>query len=467
MTANRTNASDASYHSRHARRTLQRAERILENIPDGARVLDVGCNNGITSQFLLDSGKVSHVTGIELLASTVDEPLKEHPDFRLIEGNIVDLELDENYDVVIYGAVHHHILNFNGLAAAIATMQKLVRHCDGRLFFETGQAGEGGRWGWQRAARRFFRTDEEHFCYLLRSIEHDISAFSIIGKFWIHGIRRSYLRIDMKERGKGVITVAADPELPGDAEGPFARSFGSRDQQILPATDAAVAGSPTRFWKSNESGKFFKQHRHHPIAAAVEHSIGEHIHHAWAVTSAACDRRTATLEFPLLGDAVPLAEYAKTGKRRRALAQQVRAVHRDATTTALNLNDGAVMRTGNSVIDVCDLNINNLMVTESGDTVTLNVVDFEQQGVAYGWRNRMHFARTLWLLRESRFKAMTEYFFGVVSGVVRMLAAQTLPFEERIRRRQPSLVSLLVADVRTLSGRVLGRILAAAGIKDG
>ena len=109
-------ASDSTYHSRHSKRTLARAERIASHIAAPGRLLDVGCNNGITSAYMLDAGKAREVTGIELHAETVERALREHEAFTLLEGNVVELDLGGQYDHVIYGAVHHHILNLFGLS---------------------------------------------------------------------------------------------------------------------------------------------------------------------------------------------------------------------------------------------------------------------------------------------------------------------------------------------------------------
>ena len=89
MKIEQASASDANYHWRHSIRTLRRSECIVDNMPSPGRVLDVGCNNGITSQFLLNSGMATRVTGVELHASTVDESLMSHPNFDLLDGNIV------------------------------------------------------------------------------------------------------------------------------------------------------------------------------------------------------------------------------------------------------------------------------------------------------------------------------------------------------------------------------------------
>ena len=146
----------------------------------------------------------------------------------------------------MYGAVHHHILNLYGLSAAVATLQKLVSHCDKHLFFETGQIGEGGRWEWQREMRGYFRTDEEHFFYMLRSIEHLIEGFEVVGSFWIHGVRRHYLRIDVRANTDKVLLDNAP--WPVDIDGPFVNSHGSKNQVFERAADALKIESSSMFW---------------------------------------------------------------------------------------------------------------------------------------------------------------------------------------------------------------------------
>ena len=124
MPVDKSTASDPTYHSRHARRTLARAACIAEHIDEPGKLLDVGCNNGITSRYMLDTGKALQVTGIELHESTVERDLIGRDEFELLEGNVVELPLERNYDHIIYGAVHHHILNLFGLSPAIQTLNR-------------------------------------------------------------------------------------------------------------------------------------------------------------------------------------------------------------------------------------------------------------------------------------------------------------------------------------------------------
>ena len=461
-----TTASDSTYHARHSSRSLRRARRIADNIETQSTVIDVGCNNGITSQYLLDTGKASHVTGVELHAETVDDALRENARFELIEGNVAELQLDRQYDVCVYGAVHHHILNFYGLTAAIETLQKLATHTDRSLFFETGQIAEGGRWGWQRAIRRYFRTDEEHFFYLLRSIEHLVDDFSVIGKFWIHAARRSYLRIDLKPpdtRGDGRVTAFVR-EIGDTTEGPLGRSRGSKDQSLLPA--AETTASPTWFWTGGDS-TFVKQYRHHPAAAQVEYDIGRSINADWAVTATGTTDDPGTLVFPFIdheGDVRNAGALDASMKTR--LAAELLAIVRDARAVRPGLAAGALLPApaSASLIDLCDLNPNNVLLQKNGDSVRLRVVDFEQQGVHYAYRNRLHLSKMLRILKQRRLRAATEWLLGAGTGLLHLLRYQFRSQDERIRHRQPSIASVVVAETRSAGGRLLQWLLSLLGV---
>ncbi len=468
MPVDKGTASDSTYHARHARRTLARAECIAEHIGEPGSLLDVGCNNGITSRFLLDQGKARHVTGIELKATTVEPDLIEREDFRLIEGNVVDLELDQNYDHIIYGAVHHHILNLFGLSPAIRTLQKLLSHCDKHLFFETGQLGEGGRWEWQGPMRRDFRTDEEHFFYILRSIEHLISGFEVIGSFWIHGIRRHYLRIDVRQDDAETV----DGELiawPQGARGPYARSRGQLDQTIFETEKPEETDSPAHFWIADggDTPLFIKKHAHIPIAAEAEWSLGRQVGEDWAVAPVAYVEDNDTLAFPYLRDAAPIDTFRSApSAHRRQLAAQVAEIFRDAAELRVTFPSRVLLSSADNarLTDVVDLNPNNLLVEDHDGKDVVRVVDFEIHGLHTAARNRVNLARVLWLLRQRQAYALVQFIIGwagVAGGLIRY---QFTPFRQRVVDRQPSLGSLLVSDFRTIAGKVLRAVLRPFGL---
>ncbi len=467
----KNSASDSTYHARHLGRSLKRARRIAANIDAGSTLLDVGCNNGITSQFMLEEGVADTVTGIELHATTVENSLLENPRFNLIEGDIAKLELSDNYDVCIYGAVHHHILNFNGLGIAVQTLQKLAMHTNRILFFETGQISEGGRWDWQHAIRRYFRTDEEHFYYLFSSIEHLVESYSVIGKFWIHGIRRTFFRIDLKPRSERVIPVipAKVNGAPTDTDTRLIRGFGSRDQRLVSADDPAEKDSPCMFWIRDDSAtskSFVKQHRHRPAAAILEWQIGQAMTNDWAVRPEATTELPGSLEFPYMEGASNISAFFNApDDERRSIAEQLLRIFSDARKIAPNLTARVLLPApkNSSALDLCDFNANNFLIVNQGDALAVRVVDFEQQSCQYSARNRLHLASMLSSLGQFRLRALREFMLGYVGLLVHLIAFQAKPIETRVRWRQPSALSVLVAELRTRAGAGTRFVLNAIG----
>jgi 2-polyprenyl-3-methyl-5-hydroxy-6-metoxy-1,4-benzoquinol methylase len=77
-----------------------------------ARVLDVGCNTGVTGEMLLKRGLCSHVTGIELLAEPARQAsLKLN---RLIHAPVeaaLDTIADERFDCILALDVLEHLVD--------------------------------------------------------------------------------------------------------------------------------------------------------------------------------------------------------------------------------------------------------------------------------------------------------------------------------------------------------------------
>jgi SAM-dependent methyltransferase len=69
-------------------------------------VLDIGCGSGVTMEHLLDAG-AAEVRGIEIdpLALRPDSPINERIDL----GDLFDLNIDANYDIVVMLDVLEHI----------------------------------------------------------------------------------------------------------------------------------------------------------------------------------------------------------------------------------------------------------------------------------------------------------------------------------------------------------------------
>jgi SAM-dependent methyltransferase len=453
---------DSGYHGRHTRRTLQRAKAIVRSLSDTSgdteSLLDVGCNRGLTSQYLLEAGTIGKAIGIELERTTVMPSLRTDPRFTLIEGNISNIEISQRFDIIVYGAVHHHIVRNYGLGAAINILHRLTDHCDRHLFFETGHITEGGKWEWQRALRRYFRTDEEHIFYLLKSIEERVSDFEVIGKFWMHGIRRWLIRIDMR-RGQSAVSTSNRTKRHSSDED-YIRTFGRRGQRLISkSTDRH--DSPTEFSIIKCDGKRFitKKYLHHTGVPAQEYAIGQTVVHDWAVKACSIGP-DGILTFPYIDgtslrdvkNRAPLEQYS--------IASQLLRIWKEAKATRICASNSLLIpiHQTTSLLDVVDMNVNNIIISHVGKSPVVRVIDFEPHSNHNLWRNRLHFARMMSALGRNRLWAIRMFIAGYWSGLAYCLTYQLRGIKTRIANRQPSLASILVAESRTLMGGVIRTI---------
>lgn len=465
ISASEYRGEDAKYHGRHQKRTLQRAERIAAFITPGSKVLDVGCNNGITSEYILNNTDAARVTGIELSASTVNQSIRDNARFEMTEGNICDLELNGVYDTIVYGAVHHHILREKGLGESIRVFKKLISHCGTQLFFETGHITEGGRWAWQQAIRRYFSTDEEHLHYLMRSIEERITEFRIIGKFRIHGVSRWLMRIKLKDHmdddesllGRLPLEVIPLDLTPSQR---MIRTFGSSRQRIHTGTDAG-GESPNWFYiaKTGQERFFVKQAVHSPFALLQEAWIASENAPGFGVSPVG---RTgeAALIYPYVEGMTLLDCFAGKPRFRTEVARQIIAIWEQCSRQPVSTSCGLLLPLASSarLSDVIDMNQNNFLIEEHSGEVSVRLVDFEPQSNHYGWKNRIHISRILFQLRHAYSRASLLWMSGILLGAWYLCKYQFVSAEKRIIDKQPSLGSVLLAHIRTISGKTLIRI---------
>lgn len=451
---------DPSYHDRHTRRTLGRAraiERSLtgSNCPSKS-LLDVGCNRGITSSYLLDVGAVDEVVGVELERETVMPSLQADHRFTMMQGDITVLPLLQSFDVVVYGAVHHHVFRNYGLGTAVRVLQKLVDQARYALFFETGHITEGGRWGWQKSIRRYFRTDEEHLFYLAKSIEPRLSGFSIVGRFWIHGSRRWLIRFDLTAPSKSNhLTSKLGPIVSKQA---YIRAFGSSKQALLAKT-SHLHDSPTEFFVQNDQGKdvFRKSYLHHLGSAEQEYDIGRKVVHPWAV-SAKSIQPDRTLIFPFVEGSPIHALNGLAQAERDSIASQLLRIWKEASKTRISAKESLLLPRKDQarLLDVIDINRGNVIVDKIGGAPVVKVIDFEPHSNHNRWRNRLHFAGMMFFLRRSRRWASLMLIQGYWQGLGHCIAYQFKSAETRIADRQPSLISVIVANLRSMTGAVVG-----------
>ena len=173
------------------------------------------------------------------------------------------------------------------------------------------------------------------------------------------------------------------------------------------------------------------------------------------------------LVFPLISNAASVSGISSAPEQvRRSVASQVLEIFNDARHTDVALESHVLLPTASEakLIDIIDLNPNNFLIRRDGDLDIVHVVDFEQQGNHYAWRNRMHLSQMLLGLGCYRVTALLSYISGLLLGVGWLLRYQIEPMAVRIRNRQPSLASVVVADFRSVAGRVAGTLLTLVGL---
>ncbi len=94
---------------------------VVELVPEGARVLDVGCATGYLAEALAER-RSSRVTGIEISLEAAEQA-REHCE-RVIVGDVETLDLeaelrDERFDVVLFADVLEHLLDPGRVLARI------------------------------------------------------------------------------------------------------------------------------------------------------------------------------------------------------------------------------------------------------------------------------------------------------------------------------------------------------------
>lgn len=376
---------------------------------------------------------VNKVDAIEFDANTVNLRLKNDINFCLFEGDATDFKFKHRYDIVVYGAVHHHILGHHGFNAAMTFWNELVDHTESLIFLETGQIGEGSRWYWQRALRSIYDSDERYIGELLSAIGPRFKSISVIGRYGIHGVRRWLLKIELWPRDR--VSLAQTKQL-GELNDKqlFWRTIGSSRQQLIPDADKekhqVFEGVEFRSGKMADGRKVFcKKYIAHNKQLA-EYSIGHQIEDPRFIAANGISER--------YGLVFPFIEGATLSKKMRAeigdpqeLKRQLLSLYEFAKQKTITLDFSG--ENTFKLLDVIDMHPANLLLESK--TGNLLVLDLEFYSTKNGSRNRYNMMRTILRHDPRSLPSIISFLLAAIAHFFDLIRFSFLPPQIRIQSR--------------------------------
>jgi len=110
---------------------LRYVDRVLEGLPTGARILDLGCGTGEpVAKYVVERG--FHVTGVDQSAQMLKFARQTTPQAELIQADMISAELQGPYDgAVAWDSMFHverkhHAAIYGKLAKALKTGSRIL-----------------------------------------------------------------------------------------------------------------------------------------------------------------------------------------------------------------------------------------------------------------------------------------------------------------------------------------------------
>lgn len=429
-----TPLGDVGYNDRHSLRNRARAQSVVRNCTPGERALDIGCNAGYFSRALLSSGLANAIDAIEFDPSIVPDDLKADDRFSLHSGDAVGFEFRRQYHLTVYGAVHHHLFATHGYERAMRFWLDVVRHTESLIFIESGQLAEGSRWYWQRALRCYYSSDEDYFADLIFAIGPRLKNVRLIDSFWIHGVRRWLLLIELWPPGATVVPKRAGPEVQIEQE--WRRTVGSRKQELVDSHDgdrAVHKGVAFRAGRIEDGRRVFCKKYVAHFKADYEFNIGSQIDDPRFIRAIGISDVDGLI-FPFV-DLPTLASVRPDAVNdAEALCRAIEDLFNFAERKRVVIDFAG--RRELRLTDLIDLHASNIFCDVRGPSLV--VFDFEMHSLANWSRNRMHLAKMLlrWGGRDYRtIKIFAGCLFSYAWGLVTIARR---PPDQRVMERTVS-----------------------------
>ncbi len=109
-------------------------EPLFENLPENAKVLDVGCGNGRLFAYLLEQKQIEKYTGIDISENLLDiakKTYQETPNASFCKKSVLEIDEENAYDAIAMIASFHHL-------SSIAERKTALENCH-RALTENGE----------------------------------------------------------------------------------------------------------------------------------------------------------------------------------------------------------------------------------------------------------------------------------------------------------------------------------------
>ena len=237
---------DYTYNLRYKKRNERKIQIILNSLNENYdSALDIGCNRGYIIETLLEKRIVKFGYGLDLDRALVNDSLMNANNFKFYECDLLKFNFPENYDLILYLSVHHHIFGKYGKQKAFELFNEIIDHCNKTLIFETGMLSEvSPDLYWKEEIRKNFNNDVEHLLKLRQLIGPRLKKMEIIGQLPIHGTKRPIIKFSLHPLNSEYDIKVEDIKkfydnmwLNEDEYEPleeYRRTIGSKNQKLFP-----------------------------------------------------------------------------------------------------------------------------------------------------------------------------------------------------------------------------------------
>jgi hypothetical protein len=171
---------------------------ILKAVGKAGTLIDIGCSRGYMAKAFLDNNQVSKCYGLNPEIEIVSPELLKNPAFTFYKANLVDFVFPQNYEVVIYTAVHHRVFETYGRDIALNVWKKVIDACDKTVVFETGMLVEKGD-DFVSELAKHYASDSEYLDEVFSVVGNRLLGVDEIIKLPVRGATRTVYKLTLSE----------------------------------------------------------------------------------------------------------------------------------------------------------------------------------------------------------------------------------------------------------------------------